>query len=113
MSAGVSVGVGFGGMDLQGEVFSGVQEFDEDGELVVAGEGNIAVEVVAVLLDELVEGLACEGAIDYGAADPVFGFFDYAWGEVIEFPAFAYGFIRGEGFVEFRLEFLAAPDFFY
>jgi hypothetical protein len=113
MCAGVGVGVRFGRVNLQREVFPGIEEFDENRELVVTGQADVAVKIRAELLNELVEGAAGKDAVDDWTADPLARFVYYAWREIVKLPAFTDGIFGGEQFVEFGFKFSATPDFFY
>lgn len=90
-----------GGMDLEGEAFACIEEFEEEGE--TGGlRGGLAEDGGAMGGPEVVESEAIEGA----SLDDALGL-----GAVDDFPGFANGLgARREGFAEGGLEAAAAPD---
>lgn len=91
----------FIGVDLDGEIGLGVEEFDEEGKVAVQEFGG-AHDGGGIGEEQVAEGLIFVGAVGDEVGEGAIGcgtggiFFDGAGGEVGEFPGFADG-IRGEG----------------
>lgn len=63
MGIGMLLGVSFIGVDLDGEVLFGIEEFDEQGEVAFFVGGECPHELGFVVFNELAEGGAGEGAV--------------------------------------------------
>ena len=80
----VRVGVVLIGMNLHREIFAGVQEFDEDGELALrSGERHIAEQVAAKLLHRPVERPPRQRPIGNFGTHPVGGIFDHSRWKIV------------------------------
>lgn len=93
-----------GRMDLDREVVAGVEDLDQDGKARGIGE-VVAENLGAVVVPEVVEGFAGEGAV----ADDRVGIL-----AIDDFPGFAVGSVRsGEVAVIEGFKFAPAPDAFH
>ena len=115
MGPGVGVAIGLVGMDLDGEVLMGVEEFDEEGEISGGGPGQGEGGV----LYRLAQRGAGEGAIGDDAGEGAIGLgacgisLDRSGGEVSKFPGFTEGLtaqLGGNWFGEQLVESASPPE---